>query len=66
MACDCGSRAERLLKRLGYEETTMNDGRSKALTFGNAVIPVSELNRHHFRLTLYGFWRFLFPMRVTT
>lgn len=59
MSCGCGSRAERLLKRLGYQETTLLDGKSRALTYGDVIIPVTDLNERHFVLTLYGIWKFL-------
>lgn len=58
MTCGCSSRAERLLHRLGYR---LHAGfwEMEARRGGPIQISAAELRQHHFRLTLFGVWKFL-------
>lgn len=62
MACGCATRAEKLLHRLGYRKQGPKDARVWQLETraGPPIqIPAAELRRRHFRLTLFGVWKFL-------
>mgnify|MGYP001211977210 CR=1 FL=1 len=54
MACDCGSRAVRLLHALGYKERTSAGGDELALSTsrGEMAMSIALLKKHHFRLTI--------------
>lgn len=65
MGCGCGKRAVTLLERIGYQrqEDTNKGETVLRLPETDIAIPERELERRHFRLTLYGLWKFLTARR---
>lgn len=59
MSCGCGTRAEKFLRKLGYQDTETNDGPALETSDGSVRILKADLKQHHFRLTLYGVWKYL-------
>ena len=57
--CGCATRAERLLKRLGWEWTPSINGYTLSTPYRSLLIDREMLRTHHFRLTVRGVIGFL-------